>query len=102
LILMPATPELVSNGGHAVMYWLRRTALFPAAALDRTGTPLADPDEARGVCALLAAVSSGSAMVIPRRACADEPACRGMDLIATDRNWLLGRRTAFRVSCPSG
>jgi hypothetical protein len=101
-VSMPATPGQVSKGGHDVMYWLRRTVRFPAAAFDERGTTLADSDEARAVCALLAAVPSGSAVVIPRRACEAAPACHSIELIATDRDWVLGRSAGIRPTCPSG
>jgi hypothetical protein len=101
-ISLPATTGLVSKGGHDVMYWLRRAAAFPAATTDGTGTPLADPDEAHAFCQLMAAQAPGSAMVIPRRACVQESACRGMDLIASDREWLLGRRNTVPVTCARG
>jgi hypothetical protein len=95
-----ASPPLTSNGGHHVMYWLRRTVTFPAAARDEWDGILAQPDERRAACSLLAAVPLGTAVVIPRRGCGHGPTCC-IDLITADRNWLLGRSAGPCPLCRS-
>jgi hypothetical protein len=69
LLVMPAILPLMLNGGHDVMYWLRRTVAFPTALRDPRDSMLADPDPQRAVCTLPAAVPAGTAIVIPRGAC---------------------------------